>query len=608
MKKVLVGFKQSSMIKQITKFVHAEGSEELQFATVLTKSRILEAIRKGGYDVVILMGKNGRDEWTAQELIHIKDNYAVNLIPIISEDYHGKPELSGFCNHGITNAVFISQKNQFNVEEIYHMIYRSRLMKDARVYYGLSTIGDIRGAGNILDEATYERVHNAVLDNRAGEPMGIRFVNAIGGLTPSQVGDFLKRLDDPTLNLLKNTVEYYDVLEVLKKNKVVKSYHVPREIKKMRRGEQTSDLENVEGAVTVGDSDVQYEKEVIDMPVQPKMVQEQSPAASADYDEDEDEDFADFADDDEDDYSYFANSMVASFNKQTEDDEDEDDDDEDPGDDTEDDFAIVFAEEPTDGDEFTFANFPIKSAESQPVMLEKRGSEAENESTDSWDKEGEDRKDRKRGKKSKKPDDLLEDEPESEEEKKSERNTRIIIGICTAACIAFFALLTASFFAITAKRRAEENAASQNTGYDKLYSEDDVARYEVGETGNVILKDEDGNVLYEGDSSGIDEQDTQLGQENEEEILVDVVNELQPDNETIHQTYNDVSGFEAQKDYKGLDLVNQLNGDMGADCTLKMKNGAVIEIKRGTASIEEFRPSAIYECNINGSELIFLEK
>lgn len=558
MKKVLLGFEHNALIKAITRYVKANGEEDLQFQTVTTRNSALREIQSGEYEVVILMEDIGCEKWSMDEMIQIKDSYAVNLIPIIPDRYKGSSILSKFCNYGITSAVFISEKNAYNVEDVSKLIYRPRILKDARAYYGISSMTDIRSGGNTLDDATYESVRNAIVNGN--EPIGVRYINAIGDLMPAQVGELLKRLDEKTLHELKQTVEFYDVLEALKKSKVIRSYHIPRGIKKLRSGKQAAPLE-----------EIVFEPEIIDVTEEATFLEE----------EEEDEDAFEIKDE----------TAVAAPEGDASDEEN------DGAEQEEDDFEIVFGEQAvTDGDDdFSFAIRQIKAT--QQVSKEDEGLMSEERE----EREDLEKKEEKKEKPVRRRMGELDDIDDVEEDKKNKK-TALIVAAVSAGLLFFFLILLLLFVKISVQRKAAAERAALPQGYNQIYNTDDVAQYRIGENGSVILQDEDGNVLYEGNSSGIDKMGV------EEEIDLSVIPGLYEEEDRINQAYNDTSSFEEGKEYKGLDLVNMLNGNGGADCTLLMKNGASVNIKRGDASIEEFKPSAMYTCQIDGSVLYFSEK
>lgn len=586
MKKVLIGFEHQALMDAVGSYVRSMGLEDLEFQTAATKALVLQEIADGDYSAVILMEHTSREEWSIDELCQMKESYPLNLIPIISEDYKGKQELSAFCNAGITTAVFINKRNTYNVEEVAKMIFYPRTLKDAKVYYGISTIADLRGGGTVLDEVTYEAVRNAILYEDQHLPLGERYTNAIGNLTPMQVADFLKRLDENTLNDLKKTVEFYDVLEALKKSKVIKSYRTPREIRKLRkRGQSIEPAPETETG-----SDIEYEKEIVE--AEHVVVKG----------EDEEEEDAAEAVNLEDDFSIS--------------------DDTDEG--QEDDFSIVF-NDPNDvadeDDDFTLAaEIENIKKEREPVAnskqpKQKMGKSQETESSTSVREENDDTEKTKKPRKKKKLSEL-DEIPEEDEKEEDAQNKKLalIIAVVGVALVLFFAMLVVLYFNISNNRKREAAAAATPSGYNTLYNTDEVAKYEVGENGGVILQDDDGNVLYEGNSSRVDNSSGQQAESSdssqmqEEEIALDVIEEPESAAGTVNQTFNDVSAFEADTSYKGLDLVNLLNGNSGADCTLKMKNGSSIDIKRGNASIEEFKPSGMYKCSIDGSQLYFTEE
>ena len=187
-----------------------------------------------------------------------------------------------------------------------------------------------------------------------------------------------------------------------------------------------------------------------------------------------------------------------------------------------------------------------------------------------------------------------EDMLNEDEDEKKEKPNYILIGVITGLGILIIIL-----FILLIKNSIDRNIKSAPTldtsGYDHSYNKEDVKSYEVSETGGAILKDEDGYVLYNASAQTVGNSENNEGAPAEEEMQVTVIDENEnPD--AARQQFNDTSGFEDGKEYKGLDLINLINGSQGADCILKRSDGTQISVRRGNASIEDFKPSAIYRC------------
>lgn len=602
MKKVLVGFDQPKLIKEVSKCVRSTGSEELNFVIKRSKSTILNEISDGDYDTVLLMEECGNDIWSMDELVQIKDSYSINLIPIISDAYKGTQDLVTFCNYGITSAVFIGRKGVYKSDEIFRMIYNPRTLKDARVYYGVSTVADTRRnlGGNILEETIFEGVRNALLDESSGKPLGVRYVEAISDLTPSQVGDFIKRLDERTLNALKQTVEFYDVLNILKQNKVIRSYHVPKKIKQQQKERDRVGFSDVDTHELVHEeenegSGLEFESVVVADVHAKEIVEEDSfiPYEDEEYAEYEEEflgeesdEYVSFSDEEDGDVSFLDEDGDISFA----DEEDNMQHDvlglmEDAVRESEEDGGFSFSSEMEVGR-------TVEQPKGQEVVADedmKSAATVENTVKKNRDKVSVEKKS------------VEKKEEVVEKTDNGKRTTTVIIVSVVIGAIIFILVLVLLFVKITANRRVT-SGVNPPSGYDTLYNTGEYDGYQL-EGGDVTLSEE-ANTQQEAQQNVPTEVVAP-----EEEMDFSVVNEDDlPQEDVVEQTFNDPSAFEDGKDYKGLDLVNMLNGNEGANCTLELKNGASVSISRGNASLEDFKPSGMYKCKKDGSNLIFVER
>lgn len=585
MKKILVGFNQPKLIKEITKYVQNTNAEELVFTMRQTKASILSAIAEGKYDIALLMEECGNDVWSADEIVQIKDSYNIAIIPIISESYKETKDMVTFCNYGITSAIFIRKNGTYKADEIIRMIYSPRTLKEARAYYGISTVSDNRSSGGVLDEIVFEQVRNTIVNASGNETIGERFVRAISDLTTAQVGDLIKRLDSATLDELKKTLEFYDVLDILKKSKVIKSYRVPKDIKhqqKVRASRKTVPSEDAED-VEEAERELQFET-VIDIPAENVKEFEYEEEDVADFDEFSEEDIS-FAEE-----GAFTEEELEQFGFSSEPQEG------------------TYSESGEHESEFSFSEeMQIEKAEPEAVV--EKPQMPKKESSISTAKNSKRKEKNPAPATSKKLSELDEIEDDSVTEKTDVGKVLMIAGVSVVGII-FVIILAVLFVRITMQRKAEEALKKvAPSGYDTLYNAEDVARYEIADNGNVVLYDENGNVLYNSGPEGATSDGATGVTVPEEEMDFSVMfEEDEIISDTVQQTYNDTSGFENGMDYKGLDLINMLNGNQGANCTLRMKNGASVSITRGSASIEDFKPSGIYRCQKTDSELYFDER
>lgn len=576
MKRVLIGFRDDKLLQSITVEVNRVGGEPLEFIQKATKASILSEIAEGGYDVVMLKEQMSNGEiWSKEELISIKDSYNIHLLPLIPDTYFGKQVLVDFANVGLNSAVLLRNDVGYKPNEIVNVLYSPRTPKEARSYYGIERLSDItEGRADVLSEVVFEEARGKLLQ-AAPDLIGKQLIMVVSDWTTGQTIDFLSRLDGETTRELQKTLEYYDILEILKKNEPRRKirFTVPKDIKR-RQKERDRELKKKKRAgekedIYIGDEALQdgevfIEKGVID-------------GKYRDYDEEEGIDLEEaeisFGDEEYDD-TLSDDEMSFAEEKP---------------------MGMLIAEE----DDFSFDDGQQTAAGGKP-SAEKKDEKPEDANTK---KEGKREKRTKRieGDGSPRIKHLtLDDVGGDEDKKKEDSNLALIIGV-VIGIIVLLTLLAVIFIFITGKLKLQRMAEQATEGYDQLYNPEDVASYELTENGSPVLRDEEGNVLYDGsDPANVvtpeEEMDWTIGTEEEQENECAAV-----------QEFNDPSAFTDGAVYKGLDLINALNGTQGADCTLYMKNGAVVEVPRGEASIEDFKPSATYTCKTDGTVLSFTE-
>lgn len=576
MKNVLVAFNEPKLIKAITKNVRKSGAEDIVFTIKPTKAAFLDEIASGNYSCAILMESVGRDPWTIAEMVEVADSYNTTLIPIISETYKGGKEIVLLSSVGITSAVFVRKGGVYRADEVLRMIEHPRTLREARMYYGIETYADHK-AGD-LSMATENKISEAkglLSANRENEGLGQTLLQILVEyrFDMAQAAQLLEHLDKDMTMRLQKTVEYYDLLEDLYQHNLVSKYHVPREVKRLRKQRETEQEGMAEDELVYDGSVAEVEVEsVADMVdaddvedrLEETMEEDEEEIYSSDgclsY-EDDDE----ILDENEDDGLYEGTGRAGKpyFLEEGEE-----------GEEGEEEFAFVGDFSVVQVDE-SLQEDVVKS----PTVEKKHAGELKRHQ-----------------------DKLLREELEEMKEEgieiKEETKKVNPVFICVIiACVLLMVVLVILFVKITIDRSLAVHPQNSEAAYNTPYSAEEVAKYELGDKGELILKNEEGEILYD---SGNQPQPDVV----EEEIALAIVEEERE----ITQQYNDISGFEQNKDYKGLELVNLINGTQGADCTLKKANGAVVEVQRGKASMEDFMPSGSYRCQIVDGVLTFIEQ
>ncbi len=541
MKDVLVGFRDEKLLKRIAKTVKEAGLEDIRFIVKTSKASVLSEIDEGVFSCALLREDCGYERWKKEEIMMLKDSHDLKIVLLISDELRGDEDMADFLSVGLTSAVFMKSGGIYIVDEIIRMIYADRTTKQARQYYGIEKVANLNQTDS-LKKIEFEDGRRTLL-GMPDEILGPKLLEVVSDYNMEQTCKFLfDYIDEDLLSRLKGTLEFYDVLSILKKGTkdqpgVIKRYAIPKEIKKRLK---ERDLERKKSRAHEGEVSDDGEVELC-----------QRSEDIIDSTAIEVEDTLDIETQDE--YAFEEEKNLNS---------------------------ITF--EDSDG-EFSFSS---KGAE--PVIKSEPLEKAEDTKESLKEKR----------KKASTPKKQKEEDPK---EKKAERKAIGIVAMASVLGMAFLCMIVILFIKITVERK---NASMQKEtdGYNTRYSPEDVARYELTENGSPMLYDEEGNLLYDGT-----DPENRLPQSQDEEMDFTVLEELDEPGPPL-QEFNDVSGFSDGAEYKGLDLVNMLNGNGGANCTLEMKNGARIEIERGSASIEEFKPSGRYLCRAKDQSLTFMEQ
>lgn len=564
MKNVLVAFNEPKLLKAITKNVRKSSSEDIIFTVKPTKSGFLDEVATGNYSSAILMEGVGREPWTISEMVQVADSYNTTLIPIISEQHKGSKDIMLLSSVGITSAVFIRKGGIYKADEILRMIEHPRTLKEARIYYGIETYADHKaGDVSFASENKINEAKEILSGYRESDELGQILLQVLveHRFDMAQAAQLLEHLDADMTMRLQKTVEYYDLLEDLYKHNLVSKYHIPREVKKLRKQQKgnssVSEEVVVESVMVEKPAEKIAEESMTFSETTLSFTEEDcNEAAWGDEEEEIPEEEEYMVAPDEEEYKF---SQEIPF---VEDDEEE-----------EFSFAGGLATVPVTEDMAVFVEREDVAKKHAGELKRQRKREVEEE-LEEMEEEG-----------------IIEKEPKK-------INPALICVI--AGCAVLLIVLTILFVKVSIDRARAVKPQSTETAYNTPYSAEDVAKYELGEKGELILKDEEGNVLYD---SANQAQVTVP----EEEMDISIVTE-EVEDASVTQQYNDISGFENGKSYKGLELVNLINGTQGANCSLQKTNGAVVEVTRGNASLEDFLPSAMYQCQVTDGTLIFVEQ
>lgn len=548
MKQILVGFDEPKLLKTISRYVQKHEQEEMRFVTKTTKGGFIEEISSGFYDSALLMEECGKDRWTIDEIVQIKDSYNINLIPIITEEYKGTREITKLSNVGITSAVFIKRNGTYKADEIISMIIKPRTLREARVYYGITKLNEHLNEGDVnpLDSAIFRDAEKRLFLHLGKGDLGTEFIDVVSDFDVERTAAFIEQLDGAIIEGLKKTLEFYDVLDILRAEGKTTGYHMPKEIRAKRKARKKM-KEGADADIVAQNNEKVGNTKVYTI-----------------YDvSEEDVRYVDDLVEEDDTFGFDETEGIDFDNEEVELDEIE----------TSSTKPIVSVDDEFDDSLEGFLDDDnLKKVKPKKELLKK----SENEIS-----EPEKRKS------------LSEHIAGMDEEEEKDTKRRTLIGVGIGLIIVIFILmLVYLFLRISLQRRTDGN----NSGYDALYNSGDVDTYAITDNGSPILYDEDGHVVYDGSASN-EEMDLSV---------INDVNDLEP--VVTEQDFNDSSAFEEGKQYKGLDLVNMLNGTRGCNCVLNLKNGASVNISRGNASIEDFKPSAYYTCSKDGNMMYLSEE
>ncbi len=622
---VLVGFKDDKLLKRIGKLVNTNSFEDLKFTIKTTKATVLSEIDTDEYDVALLREDCGYEEWDTEEILALKDTHDIKIVLLVSDKLRGDSDMSDFLSVGLTSAVFMRGGGVYKVDEIVHMIYGDRTTSEAREYYGISKLAD-NSQAKALDKIAFEDARKTLL-GMPDELLGPKFYDIALGFSMAQTCDFIQDyLDEDLKERLQDTLEYYDVLELLKRGDkdhpgVIEKYHIPKEIKKRQREREKERRRNrvIEHKANKAQDevveDIEREEDVVFVNRKEKVIDAPSYEIN-EVEDDEDEQIDKYLQDIEESDSYeFSDSDDGS--------DIEAEDDYTFGDSAAEETGSIPEEDTISFDdsegEFSFsaAGAAVDKESSETV------SDTEPEDTE-MKKEKLKEKIKKSSKGEKKDrtiprdggtprvkhltiDDVEEKKDSTEDKKNAEKEKKAIVtAILVFLIVMFFiALIVILFIKITIDRKNKQ-MQPDTSAYDTQYNPEDVAKYELTENGTPMLYDEEGNLLYDGTDQNNSMPEVVTPDEEMDFMVVNEPEELPDD--VVRQEFNDVSGFTNGSIYKGLDLVNLINGNSGANCTLQMKNGSTVDIERGRASIEDFKPSGKYLCETDGTSLTFIEQ
>lgn len=232
MKKIIVGFDNESILLKIKEEMKKFGETDTLFTIKTSKLAVLDAIENENPTACLIMESIGFEHWTLNEIAEIKDNHNIHIVPIISSEYKGTASVQLLYLSGITSAVLKNPKKSIKASEVAKLLLTPRTLKDARIYYGISTLEDVKEQPEKLSDEELEKYKMALRDSSLGATIGQRFLKMVERLTSKQTQYFIDSLPQNDLTTLAECEEFYDVLDVLKKAGIVYKYKKPRQLKK----------------------------------------------------------------------------------------------------------------------------------------------------------------------------------------------------------------------------------------------------------------------------------------------------------------------------------------------------------------------------------------
>ncbi len=230
MYRILLGFHDTKFQKKLGSALGSFG-DEAEFIVSTKKASIERDILAEKPDVVILSDGTADGMWTFDEIAQIADSYNGQIIPIFSSSVIGDPQLQTLCTYGVTDALFADKSGKYNSSEIIRLIHQPRTQRAARSVYGIQSMRDVEGYTiDGLNDGIFEDILSKLY--AAGGRLGLVYKEELSTLSPAVVVELNERLPEDITERLKTTREWYEIHGILKKAGAIKSYRIPKEIKK----------------------------------------------------------------------------------------------------------------------------------------------------------------------------------------------------------------------------------------------------------------------------------------------------------------------------------------------------------------------------------------
>ena len=250
MYRILLGFRDTKFQKTLSQALYNYG-DEAEFIVSTRKSGILHDIQTEKPDVVILGERCEDGEFSIDEYAQIKDGYPGQLIPLLPDALRGSARLKTLCVYGINDGVFLDKKGNFKSSEILIRIHQKKTSREARSIYGIQNIKDMEGyAMDKIDDDTLESILVKLEDESSWGKEGSVFKQILYDLDLnfSAIADLIERLPDMTLEKLRRTKEYYEIVKLLKKHRLINKrnerYKIPKSyIKQIKKGGSVAENE-----------------------------------------------------------------------------------------------------------------------------------------------------------------------------------------------------------------------------------------------------------------------------------------------------------------------------------------------------------------------------
>lgn len=243
MKKIIVGFDNEPVLVKIKDEMKKLGKTDTIFTIKTSKLAVLDAIENEEPFACLITEAIGFERWTLKEIAEIRDNYNVHIVPIISSEYKGTALIQQLYLAGITSALLKNPKKAIKASEIAKLLITPRTLKDARIYYGIAKLEDVKVQPETLSDEELEKYKNALRDGSLGPTIGQRFIKVVERLTSKQAQTFIDALPKSDITSLAEFEEFYTVLDILKKVGIIYKYKRPRQLRshdvsKIRKSEK----------------------------------------------------------------------------------------------------------------------------------------------------------------------------------------------------------------------------------------------------------------------------------------------------------------------------------------------------------------------------------